>query len=171
MDSGRKKLFEWCPIPFALILLTAFFYSPLFKNNFINYDDKFYITANESISHGLNAESVRWAFTTFETANWHPLTWFSHALDISLFGLNPAGHHLHNLLLHLLNGLLLFSLLRKATAAYWKSAIVAALFLLHPLNVESVAWASERKNILSSLFGMVSLLCYARYVRKPSKSL
>lgn len=168
MGFSRQKLFEWYLVPFALISLAVFPYFPLFQNGFVNYDDKFYITANEAISRGLSREAVRWAFMTFETANWHPLTWISHALDISLFALNPVGHHLHNLLLHLLNGVLFFLFLRKTTGACWKSAVVTAIFLLHPLNVESVAWASERKNVLSSFFGILALYFYGGYVRKPS---
>ena len=105
--------------------------------------------------------------TTMEAAFWHPLTWLSHILDYQLFGLNPAGHHLTSLLLHLVNVVLLFWVLHRMTGALWPSALVAALFALHPLNVESVAWVAERKNVLSTLFWLLTLLAYVGYVKKP----
>ena len=111
--------------------------------------------------------TVEWAFTTYDEANWHPLTWLSHALDYEFFGLNPAGHHGVNVLLHAANAVLLFLLLQSATGFRWRSLMVAALFALHPMNVESVAWAAERKNVLSMLFFLLALYAYAWYAREP----
>ena len=108
---------------------------------------------------------MKWSFTTFREGNWHPLTWLSHALDYQFFHLNPAGHHYTNLLLHAANAVLLFLLLRQATGFTWPSLLVAALFALHPVNVESVAWAAERKNVLSMLFFLLALHAYDRYAR------
>src|SRR5262249_45877412 len=114
-------------------------------NPFVNYDDQSYIVENDHVKAGLTLSTLRWALTATEESNWHPLTWASHALDCELFGLNPAGHHSTSVLLHALNAALLFLLLLGATGARWTSLVVAALFALHPLNVESVAWAAERK--------------------------
>ena len=111
---------------------------------------------------------MEWAFTTYEQANWHPLTWLSHALDVEIFGRNPAAHHAVNLSLHALNAVLLFLLLQSATGFRWRSLMVAALFALHPINVESVAWAAERKNVLSMLFFPLALYAYVWYTREPS---
>ncbi|HVO56516.1 MAG TPA: tetratricopeptide repeat protein [Dongiaceae bacterium] len=152
----------------ALVLLTAAAYSGLWKNGFVNYDDRQYITENRHIAKGLTWSSARWAATASYESNWHPLTWMSHALDISLFGLQPAGHHAVNLLLHIGNALLLFLLLREATCRFWPSWIVSALFAVHPVNVESVAWAAERKNVLSLFFLLLALWQYQRYARSPS---
>ena len=117
-------------------------------------------------------EGVQWAFTSLYASNWHPLTWLSHMLDCQIYGLKPGGHHVTNLLLHLVNSLLLFGLLKRLTGALWRSALVAALFALHPLHVESVAWVSERKDVLSAFFFMLTLWAYARYaeVQKSVKS-
>src|SRR6266852_9914278 len=157
--------------PLSCLLLTAvvlMFYSPATHNGFINYDDDGYITANPHVRAGLTWATVKWAFTTYDQGNWHPLTWLSHALDCELFGLNPAGPHGMNVLLHGANAVLLFLLLLSATGFRWRSLMVAALFALHPMNVESVAWAAERKNVLSMLFFLLALHAYIRYARKPS---
>jgi Flp pilus assembly protein TadD len=130
-------------------------------------DDELYVTANRQVQKGLTRESVAWAFTATHAANWHPLTWLSHMLDVELFGLRPGPHHLHSLLLHILNTLLLFLLLRRLTGALWRSALVAALFALHPLHVESVAWIAERKDVLSTLFWLLALAAWAAYARAP----
>jgi protein O-mannosyl-transferase len=134
--------------------------------DFIRFDDPFYVTANNHVRSGFNRANVIWAFTTFDASNWHPLTWLSHMLDCSLFGLNPAGHHLTNLFLHLGSTLLLFLFFREATNQTWRSFIVAALFALHPLHVESVTWVSERKDVLSAFFWMFALVAYARYAQR-----
>ena len=141
---------------------------PVVGLDFTNYDDPDYVT-HPRIQAGLTWESVCWAFTHAHSGNWHPLTSISHMLDCQLYGLKPAGHHLTNLLFHTTNSLLLFLLLRGLTGAVWRSACVAALFALHPLHVESVAWVSERKDVLSGVFWMLTLLCYARYVARPRR--
>jgi tetratricopeptide (TPR) repeat protein len=133
------------------------------QGQFVDYDDPDYITSNQEIQHGLTAHSVRWAFHTGAASNWHPLTWLSHLTDVQLYGMDPAGHHLSSLLLHALNGALLFLILRGMTGAYGRSLLVAALFALHPLRVESVAWVSERKDVLSTFFWMLTVWAYVRY--------
>ena len=145
-----------------LALVTAAVYWPVAKHGFINFDDPDYVSANPRVQAGLTAESVKWAFTSFYASNWHPLTWLSHMLDCQLYGLKPAGHHLTSLLFHVLNTLLLFGLLKRLTGALWRSALVAALFALHPLHVESVAWVSERKDVLSAFFFLLTLWAYVR---------
>jgi len=137
-------------------------------HEFLGYDDQDYVTNNFIIQRGLTLDGLRWAFTTIHFGNWHTLTWLSHMLDCQLYGLNPRGHHLTNLALHAANTVLLFLLLARITAALWPSAFVAALFALHPLHVESVAWVAERKDVLSSFFFLTTLWAYARYAAAPS---
>jgi tetratricopeptide (TPR) repeat protein len=148
-----------------LVAATLAFYNPIIHNQFIDFDDSSYILKNFQVQSGLTWDTVKWSFTTFREGNWHPLTWLSHALDYQIFDLNPAGHHYTNLLLHVANAVLLFLLLRQATGVTWPSLIVGALFALHPVNVESVAWAAERKNVLSMLFFLLALHAYDRYAR------
>src|SRR5258706_8800960 len=136
--------------------------------DFINYDDLDYVTENWHVRSGLTLEGVVWAFTTGYSSNWHPLTWMSHMADCQLYGLNPAGHHLTNLLFHVANTLLLFGFLRKTTGALWRSGIVAALFAWHPLHVESVAWIAERKDVLSTFFWMLTVWAYVEYVKRAA---
>ena len=150
-------------LSFALSLLTLTVFWPVVRNDFINYDDQLYLTENPNVQQGLTLQAVRWAFTTFHAANWHPVTWLSHLADISLFGMNPAGHHGMNLIFHISNVLLLFGVLNRMTRTAWPSAFVAALFAIHPLHVESVAWAAERKDVLSTFFGLLALWAYAGY--------
>jgi len=150
-----------------LIAATLVVYNRVNQNSFVNFDDDRYITENAHVRAGLTWGTIRWAFSSLEQANWHPLTWLSHALDCQLFRLNPDGHHYVNLLLHAINAMLLFLILQRATGFTWRSFAVAALFALHPINVESVAWASERKNVLSMLFFLLALGAYDWYVRKP----
>jgi tetratricopeptide (TPR) repeat protein len=147
-----------------LALLTAAVYAPVARNDFVNYDDSDYVTANRHVTSGLKWENVVWAFSSGHASNWHPLTWLSHMMDCQLFGDHPAPMHLVNLIFHVLNTILLFGVLRRLTGALWPSAFVAALFGLHPLHVESVAWISERKDVLSTLFFLLTLAAYARYV-------
>lgn len=142
-------------------------YSPVAQNGFLNYDDDTYITINPHVKAGLTRQTTKWAFTTFDAANYHPVTWLSHALDCQLFGLDPAAHHEVNVLLHAANAVLLFLLLQSATGFSWRSLFVAALFALHPINVESVAWAAERKNALSMFFFLLALYAYVWYTRCP----
>ena len=158
--------------PFAIlcllvVLVTVAAFYPVRHLPFLNYDDNLYVTENLNVQSGLDGDVVRWAFTTYDTANWHPLTWLSHALDCQLFALNPAGPHLINLLLHTVNVALLFWVLFQATGFAGRSATVAALFAVHPLNVETVAWVAERKNLLSMLFFLLALGAYRWYARKP----
>jgi len=132
--------------------------------DFINYDDPLYVTDNIHVKSGITLGSIRWAFTTGHATNWHPLTWMSHMLDVQLFGLKPRWHHLTNLLFHIANTLLLFFVFHRMTKSQWKSAFVAALFALHPLHVESVAWVAERKDVLSTFFWMLTMGAYIHYV-------
>jgi len=152
----------------ALALVIAALYGQVIGHQFIGYDDPEYVTDNPIVQKGLSWEGFLWAFTTFTLANWHPLTWLSHMLDVQLFGMNPGGHHLVSVLFHVLNTILVFWILRQTTGALWRSAVVAALFALHPLHVESVAWVSERKDVLSTFFWLLALWAYARYAKKPS---
>ena len=154
---------------FALILVVATIalYYPVSHHPFVNYDDDAYVTENVHVQSGLTWDTVQWAFTTFESANWHPLTWISHALDYQMFQLDPGGHHETNVVLHVVNVLLLFWVLLRATESVGPSLMVAALFALHPVNVESVAWISERKNLLSMLFFLLALGAYRWYAREP----
>jgi protein O-mannosyl-transferase len=153
----------------ALAVATLAVYGQVIRHQFINLDDDLYIRDNPMVIGGLTLKGIGWAFTTFHAANWHPLTWLSHMVDSQLFGLNAGGHLFVNALIHVSNTLLLFFFLKRITGASWRSAIVAALFALHPLHVESVAWAAERKDTLSTFFGLLCLLAYARYVEKPSR--
>src|SRR5579872_1108846 len=150
-----------------LVLATLALYNPVRRHPFVNYDDDRYVTDNTHVRAGMSWPTIQWAFTTFDEANWHPLTWLSHALDCQVFGMKPAGPHYVNLLLHALNVVLLFWVLREATASILPSLMVAALFAIHPVNVESVAWIAERKNILSMMLFLLALAAYGWYVRKP----
>ncbi|HWR97914.1 MAG TPA: glycosyltransferase family 39 protein, partial [Candidatus Methanoperedens sp.] len=132
------------------------------------FDDGGFILSNDHVRAGLTLESLRWALRAHYTGNWHPLTWLSHMTDVSLFGLNPGPPHLMNVALHLLNTLLIFALLRRLTGALWPSAFVAALFGVHPLHVESVAWISERKDVLSALFWLLATAAYVKYLSRRS---
>src|ERR1700694_2778129 len=157
---GRSELL----MAAALAVATLAVYGQVVSHQFINLDDDLYIRDNPMVIGGLTLKGMAWAFTTFHSANWHPLTWLSHMVDSQLFGLNAGGHLFVNALIHVSNTLLLFFFLKRVTGTRWSSAIVAALFALHPLHVESVAWAAERKDTLSTFFGLLCLLAYARYV-------
>jgi tetratricopeptide (TPR) repeat protein len=155
-----------------LAFVTLLVYMPVAKHTFVMYDDGDYITENLVVQNGLTWAGFKWAFATWHSANWHPLTWLSHMLDCQLFGLNAGGHHCVNALFHAVNAALLFVLLLRLTGVFWASAFVAALFAWHPMHVESVAWASERKDVLSTFFELLALLAYVRYaglskVRSP----
>jgi tetratricopeptide (TPR) repeat protein len=152
----------------ALLILAAvtfFVYSQVGEHEFVAFDDRQYVL-NEQVKAGLTSEGVRWAFETTYFSNWHPLTWLSYMLDSELYGTKPAGYHLTNVLLHIANTILLALALQRLTGAVWPSTFVAALFALHPLHVESVAWAAERKDVLSAFFWMLTLLAYASYARR-----
>lgn len=143
---------------------------PVRHHEFINFDDPDYVTENDWVKRGLHWEGTKWAFTTGHASNWHPITWLSHMLDVQLFGLNPQGHHGMNVGLHAVNSVLLLLLLYQMTGTVWRSAIVAILFGLHPLHVESVAWVAERKDVLSTLFGLLCLMSYGAYARCVSNN-
>ncbi len=150
-----------------LIVATVALYHPVKRYPFITFDDRDYVLRNFQVQSGVDRDTVQWAFTTFYSSNWHPLTWLSHALDCQLFHLDPTGHHDTNVLLHALNAALLFWVLWRATGYAGRSFVVAGLFALHPINVESVAWVSERKNVLSMFFFLLALGAYRWYALKP----
>ena len=150
----------------TLVVLTCWAFLPGMDNDFVRYDDIDYVTSNYTVQRGLSWTGLIWAFSSTTAANWHPLTWLSHMLDCQFFGLNPAGHHLASILLHALNTLLVFVILRDLTGATWRSFLVAAFFGWHPLRVESVAWVAERKDVLSTLFWLLTLWAYGSYVRE-----
>jgi hypothetical protein len=152
-------------IGLGLFLLVIFTFLPVLNNDFIFLDDQDYITANSHVRSGLTRENIEWAMGSIVVGNWHPLTCLSHMLDCQWFGLNPRGHHLTSMLLHAVNTVLVFLVLEGMTGAVWRSFFVAAMFGLHPLHVESVAWASERKDVLSTLFWLLTLLAYSHYVK------
>lgn len=166
MDTDAKPNPNICTlICLVLVLGTALLYWPITTHPFIIYDDEQYVVDNHHVTSGLSSTNTVWAFTSGEAANWHPLTWITHQADCSLYGLNAGGHHFTNLLFHVVNTLLLFFFLRSATGTLWRSAFVAALFGWHPLHVESVAWAAERKDVLSTFFWLLTLMAYVRYTR------
>jgi hypothetical protein len=156
VNDNRRVFF----VSLLLAIATVLVYSDVLKNDFLFYDDSDYVTMNRHIQQGVTWQGISWAFTSTYASNWHPLTWISHMLDVQLFGLNPAGHHFTNLFLHVLAALFLFGFLRYATGKLWTSAIVGALFSLHPLHVESVAWVAERKDVLSATFWFSTLWAY-----------
>lgn len=158
-------------IGFCIFVATFFVYRKVANYDFVNFDDTSYVTQNHHVQQGITLDNIIWAFgtaTSKERTYWHPLTWMSHMLDWQLFGKNAGKLHLENLLIHIINALLLLIVLRQMTGAVWRSAFVAALFALHPLNVDSVAWIAERKNVLSTLFWMLTMLTYGYYAKRPS---
>ncbi|MDB6018112.1 MAG: Tetratricopeptide 2 repeat protein [Pedosphaera sp.] len=150
----------------GLVLGTVLAFGAVIQSGFISYDDPEYVTENPHVNGGTVVNKLVWAFTTDAASNWHPLTWISHMMDCAVYGLNPGGHHLTNLLFHIANSLLLFGILRGLTGATWRSGVVAALFAWHPLHVESVAWVAERKDVLSTFFWLLTIGAYARYVNE-----
>jgi tetratricopeptide (TPR) repeat protein len=169
--SAPRRAFAFWFISLFLIISTAAVYAPIRHHDFINYDDISYVKHNTHVHAGMTSDSIEWAFSVTkddERAYWHPLTWLSHMLDCQIFGVQPGYHHLSNLLYHLINILLLFLVFTRMTGEIWKSAFVAALFALHPLNVDSVAWIAERKNLLSTTFWFFTMLAYIYYARCPS---
>ncbi|MEJ0089548.1 MAG: tetratricopeptide repeat protein [Limisphaerales bacterium] len=159
----NQQVIVYCILLFGLVVWT---FLPALRNKFVNYDDDVYVTGNVQVQQGLSPSTITWAFTSMEASNWHPLTWLSHSTDCAIFGPNPQGHHFTSVLLHAINTVLLFLVLRRMTGATWQSLLVTAIFGLHPLRVESVAWISERKDVLSMLFGLLTLLMYADYTEK-----
>ena len=167
-SSSLKKPLLYVSVLILLLLLVCLVYLRALTNDFVRYDDQVYVTENVHVQRGLTWESVKWAFCTPTVPYWHPVTMLSHMLDCELFGLKAWGHHLTNLLLHAANTLMVFLVLRRMTGAYWRSLFVAGLFGLHPMHVESVAWVAERKDVLSTLFWLLTLWAYARYTRKST---
>ena len=153
-----------------LVSVTFGMYYQTSGHDYINYDDPKYIINNQHVNSGLTDKNIAWAFTSIHASNWHPVTWLSHIFDTELFGLDPKGPHVVNVVFHLLNTLLLYLFLVVTTKSHWKSSFVAALFALHPLHVESVAWIAERKDVLSAFFFFITLNLYVLYVNRPSKS-
>ena len=163
--TDRLYIFLICVV---LILATLAVYLPIRNYSFVNLDDNSYVTENQHVKAGFTRASITWAFTKGgDVSYWHPLTWLSHMLDYQLFGLKAGMHHLTSLVLHIANTLLLFWVFKRMTGAIWRSAFVAAMFALHPVNVDSVVWIAERKNLLSAFFWMLALLTYVRYCRRP----
>jgi protein O-mannosyl-transferase len=165
LTSAANKTLPWA-ICIFIVIATLVVYWQVQNHEFLNYDDTEYVTGNLVVKTGLTGAGIFWIFTESYAANWHPVTFLSHMLDVELYGLNPSGHHLTSLFFHIANSLLLFGVLLKMTGAPWQSGLVATLFALHPLNVESVAWIAERKNVLSTFFWFLTLWAYVGYVEK-----
>ncbi len=151
----------------GLAAITFAVFGQTLRHEFVDYDDDLYVYDNPMVARGLTRDGMVWALTRVQAGNWHPLTWLSHMLDCQLYGLNPGGHHLTNVLLHTATVIALFLVLRRMTGALWRSACVAAVFAIHPLRVESVAWVAERKDVLSGLFFMLTIGAYVRYAQSP----
>lgn len=165
IKSRDNSLVLLCLVLTVVTLLTFW---QVQENDFINFDDPSYVTANPHVNTGLTIQNILWAFSSSHASNWHPLTWISHMIDYNLYGLNPRGHHLNNLLFHIINTLLLFIVFNRMTNALWKSAFVAALFAVHPLHVEPVAWISSRKDLLSTLFWILTIWAYTSYAQRSN---
>jgi tetratricopeptide (TPR) repeat protein len=166
--AASRKPWQVAVVCLVLAVVTVFAFRGVRSNDFVTFDDTSYVLENRQVQQGVNTQSVAWAFTTFYASNWHPLTWISHMADWSLYGNNPGGHHITNVCLHVVNSILLFLLLLYMTGYIGRSAMVAFLFALHPAHVESVAWISERKDVLCAFFWFATLLAYAWYLRRPS---
>jgi hypothetical protein len=150
-------------IALALAAVTLLLYARVAHFDAITFDDPTYVTANPQVQAGITLKNIVWAFTTGAAGNWHPITWLSHMLDVTMFGTDYGLHHLTNIMIHCANVVLLYLVLSKASGAAWSSAAVAALFAVHPLHVESVAWLAERKDVLSACFFLLAILAYLRY--------
>ena len=152
-----------------LVLATLLVYAPSFHHPFVNYDDPAYVVDNPHVRSGLSGEGIAWALRAVWPSYWHPLAWLSHMADVEIFGLSPGAHHAVSVLIHAFNGVLLMLVLLRGTRALGRSLFVAALFALHPLHVESVAWIAERKDVLCGLFFLLTLLAYLRYAKRPGR--
>jgi hypothetical protein len=168
-NRGTFLADRWKAVAICVLLaaITWLVFGQTLRYQFVNYDDDYYVFKNAQVTRGLTLEGIVWAFTHVHSSNWHPLTWISHMLDCQFCGLNPGGHHLTNVLLHAATAILLFLILRQMTGTLGRSAFVAAVFAIHPLRVESVAWVAERKDVLSGLFFMLIVGAYVRYARAP----
>jgi Flp pilus assembly protein TadD len=164
-DRQRRLVKRLC---LALTVVTLALYSPSLRHEFLDYDDDIFVTKNEHVQKGFTGENFTWVFTNFEMALWHPITWLSHIADYKLYGMKAGGHHFTGVLFHTANSVVLFLVLLRLTRRIWPAAIVAALFAWHPLHVESVAWVSERKDVLSCFFWLLTMWAYLRYVEQPS---
>jgi tetratricopeptide (TPR) repeat protein len=167
-QNSRRRVKIYVTICILLAAVTFTVYFRALTNPFVNYDDQGYVVENSHVQQGLTLATLHWVLTSTDATNWHPLTWLSHAADCQIFGLNPKGHHLTSVLLHMCNVVLLFLLLARVTGSIFKSFLVAALFALHPINVESVAWVAERKTVLCMFFILLTLAAYGWYARQPS---
>ena len=165
--SRPNRRWQVIGICIALAALTWLVFGQTLWHDFVNYDDPRYVYENTKITGGLSISGIAWAFTHIHSMNWHPLTTISHMLDCQLYGLKAGWHHFTNVLLHTIAAILLFIALQQMTGAFWRSAFVAAVFAIHPLRVESVAWIAERKDVLSGVFFMLTLLAYVHYARLP----
>jgi len=166
--SDRRPATPWW-ICAGLVLATLLIYAQTAAHPFINFDDPQYVAENPPVTRGLTPDGLAWAWRATHAGNWHPLTWLSHMLDVELFGLDPGAHHMVSVAFHAANAVLLFLALHMMTGALWRSAIVAALFAVHPAHVESVAWVAERKDVLSTFFWLLAMIAYARYAGAPSR--
>ncbi|MEP6698523.1 MAG: tetratricopeptide repeat protein [Verrucomicrobiota bacterium] len=166
--AGSQDRWTIVGVSIFLVAITWIVFGQTLHFEFINFDDGDYVYKNPPVARGLTLAGIVWAFTHTHAANWHPVTWISHMLDCQLYGLSPSGHHLSNVVIHAATVILLFLVLRQMTSALWRSAFVAAVFAIHPLRVESVAWVAERKDLLSGLFFMLTIAAYIRYTRRPS---
>jgi protein O-mannosyl-transferase len=163
-ESNDGSNHEIAVLGAIFVLVLAVFYQTV-GFDFITLDDNLYVYSNPAVLSGLNWDSIRWAFTAFHSANWHPLTWLSHMLDVKLFGTGAGGHHAMNVMIHLVNSLLTLVVFRKLTKRFWPSAAIALLFAVHPAHVESVAWISERKDVLSTMLMLLSIWAYAAFAK------
>src|SRR5262245_44630814 len=163
---GRNTTRIWVCVALAATVFAL--YAQVARHEFVDLDDRQYVYDNPHVRGGLSAENASWALTAFHEGNWHPLTWLSHMIDVELYGLAPGPHHLTNVALHALNAVLLFLAFVVLPGETWPSALVAALFAVHPLRVESVAWVAERKDLLAGLFWILTLIAYARYARNQT---
>ena len=161
-----KRLRKIVILCMVLVAVTLSVYVQTRNHDFLSYDDWKYVTENPHVAGGISGSNIAWAFTSVHASNWHPITWLSHMADVKLHGLNPGGHHLTNVVIHSLSSLILLLLLIRLTSALWKSFFVAALFALHPLHVESVAWIAERKDVISTFFCFITLFFYSEYAAK-----
>src|SRR5260370_15042895 len=167
-QSRASRIRPWLKVLGICAFLTAItwvVFGQTVRHEFVNYDDQVYVYKNPAITSGLTLRGLGWAFSHFHGSNWHPLTTLSHMLDSQIYGLNPGGHHLTNVLLHNATVLLLFLVLNQMTGALWRSAFVAVVFAIHPLRAESVAWVAERKDVLSGFFFMLTIVTYVHYAR------
>ena len=167
MLAYRNRFKLQCAVCLLLALVTIAAYWQLSACDFVGFDDYVQLVDNPYLHEGITGKTIAWAFSFESSTYWHPLTWLSHMLGFQIFGFNPGMQHLINLFFHIANTLLLFFVLKRMTGALWQSAFVAGLFALHPLNVESVAWVTERKNVLSTFFWMLTMLAYVRYTARP----